>query len=726
MRKLLLSISLLLSQLCFAQGPPTNSNPLGGNLTVQDAGTCTTMGSFLWQHLPSNAATTTVNLAGTFSGTLTIRLSNNGGGSWTTNNTTTSTGTTSISTNGFTDICADVTTFTSGSFAVTITTGLNTGPVGPAGPPGSGSISSVATLPAGGVCTVVGSSVSLTGQPGGIFQCGNDLLYHRAGTANVIDPTTYGISFDGHVCFGTHVSWTNGATPTITIDATCTPFDSTITGKKGFGTNCASALACYLNNGTAILPMGTLTYVNPTTATSSATATALCNTGACAFSWFTDDRVKWCCGAGTVDNAFQNYLAGCPSIYMPGGYSPIPFGLFNTNSTTCGVVTVVGNEAGMLDAGANLWGQGVANTKLIIPPDNNFASCTANANQGASNVCLFAGLQGGGNFTVTGLGHCNTGSNAKTLIGFSGSSTWWQNLTLTNFGCTDSAQLIGVNLPFSNKFDGIYSDGFGQGNIVSGVNVECKNCYFGENKGVPLAITGANTIFRSENLYIGATSSTISVWVGSGGAAGVKWYSKHDQNYGACGASGAQIYTDSGGTAFLDDWYGGNCAYDVELNAGGKVYATNSKFSGTTHCIGTGGVTLTTGAFFDKGGNSCTSGNQESTLIPTCPTVTGATATCAAVAGSMNEQGTLRVTVTAAGTATGTVTMNFAGTFSGMNSTTPSCVFTPALTGTGVWNARATTFMSTRSSTAPIITWDNNAANLGNLTWDIDYRCTAR
>ena len=103
-----------------------------------------TTGSFLWQKLPSNAATTTVNLAGTFSGTLTIRLSNNGGGSWTTNNTTTSAGTTSISTNGFTDICADVTTFTSGSFAVTITTGLNTGPVGPAGPPGSGSgISSV-------------------------------------------------------------------------------------------------------------------------------------------------------------------------------------------------------------------------------------------------------------------------------------------------------------------------------------------------------------------------------------------------------------------------------------------------------------------------------------------------------------------------------------------------------------------------------------------------------
>lgn len=105
----------------------TPANPLGGNLTVQDAGTCSTTGSFLWQQLPSNASTTTVNLAGTFSGTLTIRLSNNGGGTWTTNTTTTSVGNTTIVTNSFTDICADVTTFTSGVFQVTLSTGVGVG-----------------------------------------------------------------------------------------------------------------------------------------------------------------------------------------------------------------------------------------------------------------------------------------------------------------------------------------------------------------------------------------------------------------------------------------------------------------------------------------------------------------------------------------------------------------------------------------------------------------------
>ena len=98
-------------------------NPLSGNLSVQDAGTCSTAGSFLWQQLPNNPYTTTVNLAGTFSGTLTVRESNNNGSVWTTAGTITSAGTTSYQTSGYTDFCVDLTTFTSGVFQVSITTG---------------------------------------------------------------------------------------------------------------------------------------------------------------------------------------------------------------------------------------------------------------------------------------------------------------------------------------------------------------------------------------------------------------------------------------------------------------------------------------------------------------------------------------------------------------------------------------------------------------------------
>ena len=78
MKRLLFILALLcVSPLARAQR--TASNPLGGNLSVQDAGTCSTNNSFLWQTLPVTAATTTLNLAGTFSATVTVRESNNGG-----------------------------------------------------------------------------------------------------------------------------------------------------------------------------------------------------------------------------------------------------------------------------------------------------------------------------------------------------------------------------------------------------------------------------------------------------------------------------------------------------------------------------------------------------------------------------------------------------------------------------------------------------------------------
>jgi hypothetical protein len=120
MRKLLFSF-LLFPFLALAQTP---SNPLGGNLNVVDGGTCSTAGSFLWQRLPTSAGNTTVNLAGTFSATVTVRESNNGGGTWSTAATLSSVGTSSFQTNGFTDICVDVTSYTSGIVAVSLSTGL--------------------------------------------------------------------------------------------------------------------------------------------------------------------------------------------------------------------------------------------------------------------------------------------------------------------------------------------------------------------------------------------------------------------------------------------------------------------------------------------------------------------------------------------------------------------------------------------------------------------------
>lgn len=101
------------------------TNPVSAPLHAQDAGTCSaTANSNLIQQLPPNASTTTVNLSGTFSATVTVRASNNGGATWVTLGTASAAGTTTYGTNSYTHLCADVTTYTSGTVNVTISTGV--------------------------------------------------------------------------------------------------------------------------------------------------------------------------------------------------------------------------------------------------------------------------------------------------------------------------------------------------------------------------------------------------------------------------------------------------------------------------------------------------------------------------------------------------------------------------------------------------------------------------
>lgn len=275
----------------------TASNPLGAQLNVQDAGTCSTNGSFADQILPSNAATTTINLAGTFSGTLTIRLSNNGGASWTTNTSVTSAGTTSISTNGFTDVCADVTTFTSGVFQVTITTGLNTGPQGPPGPAGSGGASS---LPSGGT---VGQALINTAPGAGSWQDPNVsntpmvLLNAAAATAT---QTSSAVKVPTQATSG--VLWVNFA------GITGAPLTCTIALQAQQSTGTANSATIWTSPNLTVANGTTPQYVTPTLAGASSA----------------DNLVAiWSCGtypsAGTLTVTFNpQYASPSPSN---GGFS---------------------------------------------------------------------------------------------------------------------------------------------------------------------------------------------------------------------------------------------------------------------------------------------------------------------------------------------------------------------------------------------------------------------
>jgi hypothetical protein len=508
-------------------------------------------------------------------------------------------------------------------------------------------------------------------------------------------------------------STTNG----LIVDSNVGPFVPADTGKLGFGTNCSTPLTCFPSpGGLATRPLGIVTYASPTTVNvvGNSTAALLTPTGG-QFWWFTDDRAKWCCAVGSVD--YNIGLAGsCVSVSVPAGTTPLPFGFGNNNSPNCGTVSNgasgVGNTSRQAVGGNNIWGQGIANTTFLLPPDSNYAACTGISTSVAGNVgCLFSNFMGGGNFTITGGGHCQTGSNAVVLFNPSASSTFWQNVTMTDYGCFDAAS-IGVNYPFANKFNGMYNSGFGgQACNANGVNVILTDSYCGETRLSPLKINGSGTVLRTENFYIGATASTIGVWVGSDASA-LTWTSLHDQSYGAVGAGGTHIFINGPATAYMTSWYNASgSAYGVQLTATGKLFLRDSSpINGSTHAIGTNGVTLTTGGVFNLGGNQFTGAALESTVLPSCVLTTGGGSpgqSCATANTEGNNAFDVVMTMGTTPGSTGTTTITYAGTNQINSGILPNLTCDLA-DGTGAWGSTANVKVSTRSATVPVVTWTNS------------------
>lgn len=417
---------MIAAPICQAQR--TASNPLGGGLSVQDAGTCSTTGSFLWQQLPSNAATTTVNLAGTFSGTLTIRLSNNGGGTWTTNTTVTTGGTTSIATNGFTDICADVTTFTSGVFQVTITTGLNTGPQGPPGP------------------------------GGGITQF----------SANVIDPTNakYGAKANQQIeTTGANFTVTSGSA--IVICTTCkfqtSTYHAATVGDGLFSTNwpgtdiTGGTSVAVLKNGTTpvtIISVDSDTQVHVSVNASGNAGTTNANNGALWWGTLDDGSSAGGANANTpwsLAETASNGGINCLPVQAPAGITEWSQAHFNNNAPTCRGISG-GSTASHYQA---LIGWAIGNNStVVIPPWFNRATCSATSCTGASSLMYmsFNGL-GQGEFNGTGTGSfvatvndqsyeddafwlfgCGTGNAFGSGVTLNGGYHTFRNITVDEFG----------------------------------------------------------------------------------------------------------------------------------------------------------------------------------------------------------------------------------------------------------------------------------------------------
>ncbi len=139
MRKLLLILFLMI-----CASPPASAAI--GNVTqgpfsyaplnVQDTSKCSSTspsGSYLIQQFPLNTATAVISLNGTFSGTITVYLTANSGTTWTSAGTVSSTTPLSVVVAGYTHLCADVTTYTSGIIGTTISSSLGISATGGGG-----------------------------------------------------------------------------------------------------------------------------------------------------------------------------------------------------------------------------------------------------------------------------------------------------------------------------------------------------------------------------------------------------------------------------------------------------------------------------------------------------------------------------------------------------------------------------------------------------------------
>lgn len=112
--------ALLALLVCLPAHPQAVTNPLNGNINAQ--GTSCVGASCAWQKLPPGAGTSSVTLSGIFSATLQFEISADNGNTWVAASTasSTSTGVTTFSVAGYTDVRVRCSAYVSGVVSATI------------------------------------------------------------------------------------------------------------------------------------------------------------------------------------------------------------------------------------------------------------------------------------------------------------------------------------------------------------------------------------------------------------------------------------------------------------------------------------------------------------------------------------------------------------------------------------------------------------------------------
>jgi hypothetical protein len=461
MKKLLiLAFVLLCAVPSFAQ-QKSPSNPVGGNLTASSTN-CTVAQSCVWQQLPNNANTAAVTLAGTFSETLLVEKSADGGNTFVLVDTLSAAGVTSYSVAGMTDIRVRTSAFVSGSAAVTINTGLNTGQTGPAGPAGSSGSTAAA----------------------------KSVIY-------ALDYT----SFSGKVLWT--CSWTN-TSPTITCPSGT--FSASDVGKQAFATSLpstgftgfnGSVLSCGLvGSATTIATFTDSAHVN---LSRNCTATQSVSNPF----FFGPDETTGLTALTAAANA------ACATVQLPNGFAYTTAAQFGNAPAAACVNPVGGNRTG-----PDIYGTGPGESQIVMGPNFNWGSCT---NGDSSNVCFFGSAGGAvhGGWAarfmgITGLGVSNPANTAGQVVAQFESNTYAYGLDVTGIGANAANQLICIRMAgYPINLDFVQGDGCGTISLRAGNGSglqSVEHSYFGDN-----ICAGANN-GGSLDLTSGNLASTQNIW----------------------------------------------------------------------------------------------------------------------------------------------------------------------------------------------------------------------
>lgn len=601
----------------------------------------------------------------------------------------------------------------------------------------NGGISSVSSLPA--TCTPgVTAPVQLSTPPYGIFYCSATNIWSGQPATGSVNPVAFGAKFDGKACFGNvdtivvtsasnqvtcnHAAWTSTA-----VDG----------GKQFTASNgCCGVAQNYL--GVALFPQvgmhickatdsgsSGVGIVNATTANickdsdgTAATASSSCSGAGCIIAWATNDDAA----ITSAETAWQT-AGKCGSMNLPAGITAVLKGHFNNPGTSC-----LGMEP-QADYTAEVDGEGIGATVIGLFSGFDFTSGSC-PTFNAVPTCFGGYLESSfKDLQWNGFGLGNTAAAALTTLLGPGLGAQWSQFGCMAFGGSD-ANLIGFT--FSGvgvrTWGGPIVDGCGKiGCKVSATIAKIYYGFCGDTLGANLQITSGGDLTDFGSDY-GSSGGTI-VFENNGRYHGI------GSNLFACGpANTTAIYMANGtnNTTILDGsrW---NCT--TATSNGAFLNQTTNKLilsGGSTIGGTTAAINRSSGIVFTSPDTIFAAGAVTS-LAPACTFTSGGgtSPSCALQAGSTNEKGVIIATTgTGAPGNVGTITLTFAGTYSGPNAQPPPCM--PYIDNSGTaWGNEAVAQMNTQSTTAPVIAWSNDStavltALATSSPYRIGYVCIAR